>query len=120
MRIVAKLLEIVAKLQIVASNASTSARWGRLGWAPGRVTVRAPAALAKRVADSRVCPSASATPRPAFQASPAAVVSIAVTGKAGTVKLPAGPTTIAPRSPRLTITWRAPRASNRRAAASTA
>ena len=65
------------------TNSSTSARDGTEDWAPGRATEIAAAALAKRSAASIGLPSASATARPALKMSPAAVLSLASTGKHG-------------------------------------
>ena len=69
---------------------STSARVGMEACAPARVTEIAAAALAKRSATFSGCSSASATARAALNVSPAAVVSLATTGKPG-LKISASP-----------------------------
>ncbi|PYN06851.1 MAG: hypothetical protein DME06_18000, partial [Candidatus Rokuibacteriota bacterium] len=95
-------------------SASTSARRGREGRAPRLVQASAAAAVANRSACQRAAPSASPTARAPLKASPAAVVSTAVTGNAGTARSPAAAEASAPRSPSVTTTAPTPRARRRR------
>src|SRR5581483_6584057 len=86
------------------SRAATSAAVGSDGRAPGRVTARAPAARAGRAASRTVRPAARPATRAPQNASPAAVVSTAVTGKADSSWYRPSTKTTAPRAPRVTIT----------------
>src|SRR5690606_31749989 len=89
-------------------NARTSSRAGRLAWAPGRETVRAPQAAANRRAWATSVPRTSSAARPPTKASPAAVASTAVTGKAGTQSSCPSSQAKAPRRPRVRMTYRGP------------
>src|SRR5215468_5518196 len=65
------------------SIALTSSKVGKLGCAPLRVTEQAAAAVAHSPASNSDCPAEMAKAKAALNASPAAVVSTAATGKAG-------------------------------------
>ena len=79
-------------------------RVGIAGMVPKRVTVSAPAALARRTACLRASPSAMATVSVAEKASPAPVVSTTSTGKAGTCTSRPTVKSKAPRAPRFKTT----------------
>ena len=81
--------------------------FGRLGLAPATVTASAPPAMARRSDSSQSRPSASALPSTPAKASPAAVVSTAVTRKGScrvtaVLSLEVRSTTTAPAPARVT------------------
>src|ERR671910_2676611 len=80
---------------------------GRDAWAPGRRQAAAATRTARRAASSRVAPPARASASPPQKASPAAVVSTARTGTAGTWVVRPGSITRQPSAPRVTTTARA-------------
>ena len=105
-------------------RASAASRVGSDGTAPATLTAYAPAADASAIPRSvPSIPSAMATPSAALNASPAAVPS--TTRPPGTAtggyraKTPSSPIATAPRSPRVTMTRLAPRATSARPAAAT-
>src|SRR5664280_1662620 len=94
---------------LASRNAATSTLSGIDCCAPGRVTVSAPAAIARRSTVPGSNPRSSDAANAPWKESPAAVVSTAATRNAGTSGLSNAPTANAPFSPRFTTTVRAPR-----------
>ena len=96
-------------LRFSATKSSTSACVGMEGSAPRRVTEIAAAAVANSAACRAQDPRASATAKAPLNASPAAVVSAALTGYAGIrARIPSWAARYAPRSPIFSSTLRGP------------
>ena len=85
-----------------------SLRCGIAGAVPILVTESAPTALPKRAASKMSLPSASAVTNPPLNASPAPVVSIALTGMDGIISLRSGVITNTPCLPIVTTTFFTP------------